>query len=301
MSGSMSITQQVSILELKRSVLRGLVELVISIERLRQSIEAVMLSGANPEQLSAAELQSVEVIRQRVASHSDDELRSAIDSLDLLVNDTLQELSKLALQLADDPTANSVELEAFHPRVNMFNRNARTAIALRALLAQRGVVLPAMVFSLPQEAISERLHKVEQREQQVRRKVEHHIESMHQDIAALLQNPACPAAQQTIFLAMQQSLADNLAHIRAGLSLTDLPMPIEEIEEESQVFTPSASREPVQAAHATSEPPATSAPATSAPAQNPSAAKPAGLVPRMRSWLNSPWNSSWKTGGKPRD
>ena len=301
MRGTMSITQQISSLEMKRGILRGLVDLVISLEQLRASIGAVMLCGGNPDQLSTAELHSIEVIRQRVATHSNEELCSAIDSLDRLVNDTLQELIKLAMQLADDPQANPAELEAFHPRVNMFNRNARTSIALRALLAQRGVALPVMVFSLPQEAISERLQKIEAREQQVRHKVEEHVEGMQQDITALLQNPSCPPAQHAIFLAMQQSLAENLAHIRAGLSLADLPMPIDDIEAESQVFTPSASTEKVQPREVTTEAtPISPHPAPQHPAQA-GQAETSGLIPRMRNWLHSPWNSSWKIGGKPRD
>lgn len=301
MRGTMSIAQQISSLEMKRGILRGLVDLVISLEQLRTSIEAVMLCGGNPEQLSAAELHSIEVIRQRVATHNNEELRNAIDSLDRLVNDTLQELIRLAMQLADAPQTHPAELEAFHPRVNMFNRNARTSIALRALLAQRGVTLPAMVFSLPQEAISERLQKIEAREQQVRHKVEVHVEGMQQDITALLQNPSCAPAQHAIFLAMQQSLAENLAHIRAGLSLADLPMPIDDIEAENQVFTPSASTEKAQPREVTPEAaPSSLAPAPQQPAQVPPA-QPPGLIPRVRSWLNSPWNSSWKIGGKPHD
>jgi hypothetical protein len=297
----MSINQQVSSLEMKRNILRGLVDLVISLERLRASVEAVMLSGGNPAQLSTAELHSIEVIRQRVASHSNDELRSAIDSLDRLVNDSLQELIKLAIQLADDSQANPAELEAFHPRVNMFNRNARTSIALRALLAQRGVNLPVIIFSLPQEAISERLQTIEAREQQVRHKVEEHVEGMQEDISVLLRNPACPPAQHAIFLTMQQSLAENLAHIRAGLSLADLPMPIDDIEEDNQVFTPSASTEKAQPRKVTNEP---TTPSTETSSQQPAEVSPVatpGLIPRVRNWLNSPWNSSWKIGGKPRD
>ncbi len=301
MPGSSSINQLVTLLEMKRAVLRSLVQLVIVLEKLRNSIEAVMLFGGNPAQLSPAELNAIDVIRQRVENHSNEELRAAINNLDQLVNDTLDELSKLALELADDPDVSEAELEAFHPRVNMFNRNARTAIALRALLAQRGIVLPPIAFSLPQEAISERLQKVEQREQKVRAKVETHVESMQQDIITLLENPACPAAQREIFQAMQQSLADNLAHIRAGLSLADLPMPIEDIEEENQVFTPSASTEKAQPRIAASEQPAAPA-TTSVPQPGEAQTKStAGLIPRIRGWLNSPWDSSWKIGGKPRD
>lgn len=301
MSGSMSITQQISALQMKRGILRSLVNLVISLEQLRVAVEAVMLSGGDPQQLSAAELHSIDVIRQRVAQHSNEELQSAIDSLDRLVNDTLQELTRLAIELADDPRINPVELEAFHPRVNMFNRNARTSIALRALLAQRGIHLPAIVFNLPQEAISERLQKIEAREQQVRHKVEAHVEGMLQDITALLQNPSCAPSQQSIFLAMQQSLAENLAHIRAGLSLTDLPIPIDEIEAENEVFTPSASTEKAQPREVAGQPPANAVQATPQATADGSSATPPGLIPRVRQWLNSPWNSSWKIGGKTRD
>ena len=58
---------------------------------------------------------------------------------------------------------------------------------------------------------------------------------MRSDIAQLLANPACSAAQHAVYQALDQSLAENLAHIEAGLSLSELPVAIEDIEVEEDV------------------------------------------------------------------
>ncbi len=143
MSAASSLAAQIALIEKKRAVLLGLTQLVISLERLHTSLEAVLLLGGSRLQLSTAELRSVEVIRQRVRNLSDAELRAAVFNLDGLVSDSLLNLSRLALQLVDDPQVRLDQLESIHPQVNTFNRNARTAIALRALLAKRGEVVAA--------------------------------------------------------------------------------------------------------------------------------------------------------------
>ena len=299
MSASPTLVQQVAQLELKRTVLRGLLQLVLTLEQLRHAIEAVMLSGASPMQLSLSDLRSIEVIRQRVAGHSNEQLRLAIESLDQLVADALQEVSRLALALADQPHASVAALEAFDPRVNMFNRNARTAIALRALLAKRGELLPPARLNLPQEAIHARLQQVEVHEQRVRERVARHIHGMGEDLARMLANPACTAQQAAVFQAMRTSLADNLKHVRSGLSLSDLPMPIDTIDFEADVDAdPSASgdaEQPVPGAAAGQ----VIAPGEVSPGVAPAAS--GRLLSRLKRWLNTPSHVSWRDLPDERD
>ena len=117
----------------------------------------------------------MEVVRQRVRNLSDAELRAAVFNLDGLVSDSLLNLSRLALQLVDDPQVRVDQLDAIHPQVNTFNRNARTAIALRALLAKRGEVVAALQLPLPRLAIQQRLRQVDAREQEIRQQVCIHV------------------------------------------------------------------------------------------------------------------------------
>lgn len=280
MSAASSLAAQIALIEKKRAVLLGLTQLVISLERLHASLEAVLLLGGNRQQLTEAELRSVEIIRQRVASLSDSELRAAVLNLDGLVSDSLLNLSRLALQLVDDPLVRLDQLESIHPQVNTFNRNARTAIALRALLAKRGEVVAALHLPLPRLAIQQRLQQVDAREQVIRQRVVEHINEMRCDIAQVLNNPECSAAQRTMYEVLDQSLADNLAHIQAGLSLSELPVMIEDIEVVEADHMAVQESQPVDV--------------PDAPKLTPDAGSP-GFVRRVRDWLNAPWNSgSWR-------
>lgn len=280
MSAASSLAAQIALIEKKRAVLLGLTQLVISLERLHASLEAVLLLGGNRQQLTEAELRSVEIIRQRVASLSDSELRAAVLNLDGLVSDSLLNLSRLALQLVDDPLVRLDQLESIHPQVNTFNRNARTAIALRALLAKRGEVVAALHLPLPRLAIQQRLQQVDAREQVIRQRVVEHINEMRCDIAQVLNNPECSSAQRTMYEVLDQSLADNLAHIQAGLSLSELPVMIEDIEVVEADHMAVQESQPVDV--------------PDAPKLTPDAGSP-GLVRRVRDWLNAPWNSgSWR-------
>lgn len=304
---SPTLAQQITQLELKRTVLRGLLQLVLTLEQLRQAIEAVMLSGASPMQLSLSDLRSIEVIRQRVAGHSNEQLRMAIESLDQLAADALQEVSLQALALADQPHASVAALAAFDPRVNMFNRNARTAIALRALLARRGELLPPARLNLPQEAIHARLQQVEAHEQRVRERVAQHILGMDEDLARMLANPACTTQQAAVFEAMRGSLADNLKHVRSGLCLSDLPMPIDTIDFEADVDADADAD-----AHASGDtallasllaPGEAAGPVIAADQVSPAVA-PAGsgrLFSRLKRWLNTPSHVAWRDLPDERD
>lgn len=284
MSAASSLAAQIALIEKKRAVLLGLTQLVISLERLHTSLEAVLLLGGSRLQLSTAELRSVEVIRQRVRNLSDAELRAAVFNLDGLVSDSLLNLSRLALQLVDDPQVRLDQLESIHPQVNTFNRNARTAIALRALLAKRGEVVAALHLPLPRLAIQQRLQQVDAREQVIRQQVCSHITGMRDDVAQLLANPACSATQRAMYQALDQSLAENLAHIQAGLSLSELPVAIEDIEvAEAAPVRSEDSREAALPA----------APVPSETNEVPEK-EGAGLLPRVRDWLNAPWNSGRK-------
>ena len=285
MSAASSLAAQIALIEKKRAVLLGLTQLVISLERLHSSLEAVLLLGGSRLQLSTSELRSVEVVRQRVRNLSDAELRAAVFNLDGLVSDSLLNLSRLALQLVDDPQVRVDQLDAIHPQVNTFNRNARTAIALRALLAKRGEVVAALQLPLPRLAIQQRLRQVDAREQEIRQQVCIHVTGMRSDIAQLLANPACSAAQHEVYQALDQSLAENLAHIEAGLSLSELPVAIEDIEVEEDV---PARGDDTREAEAPAEPGALpEVPASPGKSE-------AGLLPRVRDWLNAPWNSGRK-------
>ncbi len=297
---SLAFSQQVALLEKKRAVLLGLLRLTETLQQLRVALSSVLqLGGAAGAAPSDSDLRAFEVIRQRVADLSSAELRQAIEQLDGKVRDSLAQISTMALQLVDDARASLSDLELIHPRVNGFNRFARTNIAMRVLLEQRGESLPALQFELPREAIAQRLARVEEKEQGICRALVAHIQDMRGDLALMLGNPHCAESQTQFYQVLDQALAANLAHIEAGLSLSELPMPIESIEVEgggSVEHADSPVAEPVGTAEAE-----TAASASPLPDVAPDPLPAPGLLGRLRRWLSSPVEVRWRDLQPPAD
>lgn len=297
---SLAFSQQVALLEKKRAVLLGLLRLTETLQQLRVALTSVLqLGGAAGAAPSDSDLRAFEVIRQRVADLSSAELRQAIEQLDGKVRDSLAQISTMALQLVDDARASLSDLELIHPRVNGFNRFARTNIAMRVLLEQRGESLPALQFELPREAIAQRLARVEEKEQGICRALVAHIQDMRGDLALMLGNPHCAESQTQFYQVLDQALAANLAHIEAGLSLSELPMPIESIEVEgggSVEHADSPVAEPVGTAEAE-----TAASASPLPDVAPDPLPASGLLGRLRRWLSSPVEVRWRDLQPPAD
>ena len=294
MPAPLSFAQQVALLEKKRAVLSGLTQLIISLEQLRAGLEAVLLLGGNAMALSTQELRSIEVVRQRVISLSDEALHKAVNQLDRQVSGELEQLIAISVQLADDLRIEVAQLSALNQQANTFNRNARTLIAMRVLLGKRGEPLQPLQFPLPKSAIEQRLQQVDAHEQSVRQQAVEHIEGMRADISLMLSNPACSEAQQATFSELNQALTDNLQHIQAGLSLTELPMPIDDIE-----VGGSTTSKPTQAPAAEQIAVPAEPELSDATAAEPSVASKPGVLRRLGRWLNSPLNEDWKSTKKP--
>lgn len=304
MNNALPFAQQVLLLEKKRAVLQGLIHLSEALELLRSGLQAMLqLGGGGQAQVSLRDMRAFETIRTRVAQLSDGELRNSIHALDQRVLQSLAHMCQLALQLVDDARTSALDLEQIQPRVNEFNRFARTAIAMRILLERRGQFIEPLQLPLPQHEIEQRLVSVTEKEQGMTQALVSHIQDMRSDLALMLGNPACSASQQQFYQVLDQALEANLNHIEAGLSLAELPMPIDSIEVGEQQVTAEPGAEPEPEAEPGLEP-ETAAPGASESQSQASA--PIGFVPRLKAWLHSPWHVGWKDVGgrgekKPSD
>ncbi|MDG9667998.1 hypothetical protein ONV78_09665 [Hahella sp. CR1] len=306
-SGSASITKQISVLEKKRSALLRLVRATSSLEKLRQSFQAVLQLGATKMTLSTSALKSFESLGRKVRNLPDSEVKVRLGNLDDHVQSNLGRVTEMALQLVDAEEAIDEKFEEINLVVGDFSRYARTSIAMRVLLERRGVKIAPLKISLPVEDIKRRLSRVCEQEKSCRKQAEEQIVSMHEDIGVMLSNPTCTGMQRQVLEAVDTALMDNLEHIQAGKSLADLPTPIEEIELETPrpgAVTKTAeekesAQEKEQAAKSREAPPhppeKAKKPSAKQAAQPESSPKrPSGVMGRFLEWLNTPWSVGWK-------
>jgi hypothetical protein len=295
-NNSLTFNQQMDLLEKKRAVLLGLIRLTETLDQLRIALQGALQLGTGGHiQLSLADMRSFEKIRKRVAGLSVAEMQNGIQHLDQRVHQGLAQISQLALQLVDDAHASLLDLEQINPHLHEFNRLARTSIAMRVLLGRRGRSLPALQFELPRHEIEQRLAGVEQKAQSISQTLVRHIGGMRSDLALILGNPACIDSQRQVYREMDQGLLADLAHIEAGRSLSELPMPIESIEVAwEHADTAAAPAEPEAVAAVLQSVPAAGLPASTSPLAETLPGAESGFVSRLKAWLNSPWDVGWK-------
>ena len=97
------------------------------------------------------------------------------------------------------------------------------------LLRKRGAPVPAMVIAVPKSVIRERISELEKKESLYIEKIKTVIIAMQKDIDKILGNPGCPEVAKQNLLEVRSDLEQNLAHIKAGRKIEDLPIIFEEL------------------------------------------------------------------------
>lgn len=157
--------------------------------------------------------------------------------------------------------------------------------------------------------LKEKLKNLTLRELKIRNNALNEIETMMHDIDQAL-NSDYGQSMQKMLADIKQGLFENLAHIKSGKSLFELPMPIENIElSEANMVTyeytelPRMDDYPIKTEEVASALPefGKSSEKKSKPKQDQRTStlkKPKGVWQRFVYWLNSPWEVKWKDTDK---
>lgn len=291
-------TRALQQLEQRRHILERLVAAARTIEALKHSMAHMLAQGDGPSSQTPHLSRFIEALGQKVRNLSDAEVQLRLNKLDRRQRELLAQLQPLIEQIQTADTAlEELPLASAEETIGTFRRLAQTGLALRGLLARRGLKVPELRLPFDQEQLQRQLQAINGEEQKARRSVIRQVREIGGEIRQLLDRQDLPPHMHKLLEEMLQGLQANLAHLKAGKSVLDLPLDIE-----ATAFIEPAPGAVEAKEHAAWDAEPTPAGATTragpAGASRIQEAQPPGKPPSLPRavwlWVCSPWDVSWR-------
>lgn len=291
-------------LEKRRSIIAKLLSIARSIEPLKCSLEALMLHNQAGDEIPDAIFSLFGSLGQKIKNLSDAEIALRLANLDKITKIKFESIRSLIEEINTDTDTVPV-VDISESLMDDFRRQTQTSLALRCLLKRRGVKVEEHTLPITSSELKEKLKKLTLRELETRNNAVSEIETMMHDIDVTL-NSDYGQAMQNMLTVIRQGLFENLAHIKSGKSLFELPMLMENIELSEANLVAYDYTEPAKLdgkATATDEitsalPEADAAAVKKSQTQQDQHTKTAkeskGIWQRFIFWLGSPWKVKWK-------
>jgi hypothetical protein len=218
----------------RKALLKHVIEIAQNAERIQEGLQALLILGKGAFRMPPGALRFFEGISDHVRDQPAIKLLESLGVLENLIKNDLDTI--LALSQIDGMDENATAMVAnislgqdIPTLLNEFRRRAQTAVSLRILLRKRGAPVAAMVIPVPESVIEERIGELEKKERLYANRVQAEIVSMQKDIDNLLGNPDYPETAKHELRGVREDLEKNLAHIRSGRKIEDLPVAFEEL------------------------------------------------------------------------
>lgn len=293
-------TQALAELEQRRQLLQQLIGVTAVIESLKHSL-AQMLTPHSPDQPAAIE-SMLASLDDEIHALPDDDINHRLESLDRRLRALYGQLMPVIeeIQAAESPSELTSLTTAVHDAGEL-RELVQAAMAVRILLSQRGLQVPEFRLPLDRARLEVQLQTVTDKEQACRQQVIGQVREMEQDLLRLLGNANLPEAMRTLMSQMLSGLQDNLRHLQAGLSISELPLPIEAASfVEQAVPVPPSPQPDAHPADPSADPAPCESPTLSGtdsdtpPVTSEPTLQPPSLMQAILLWISSPWNVSWQ-------
>lgn len=144
--------------------------------------------------------------------------------------DALLEFIELSqIQVEEDHTPNEFS-EEVHQQFDEFRHVTRTAIVIRILLQELGIMLPPVQFSFPQEWIGEHITSLNETNHHIRLKAIDKVAELIFDAEKMLNNPELPESTRQGLEYVQHAMKANLSYLEHGGNIEKLPHKFESLE-----------------------------------------------------------------------
>jgi hypothetical protein len=317
--------EQLDRLAVERSALEQLLTAARSLGSLHKGLESSLQLGKSTAALPAEAQRLYLSLDNKIQAMSDDEVLKRLHQLERKITLQLKNLAPLIDPLVSSSPAQSDEqAAALAPQqLDVFQRQAKTAITLRALLHKRGLSVPVLTMPIAASVVERKLAVIELQEQRCRVQVTEAVDTMATDINVLMTHSECSDAMCETLGQVFDDLVSAQEHLSAGLSLDSLPISIDIIDgqvvadeppvpglppaediaagamtaqgESTALSESAALSEPTaldESAPLSEEPASKAAEVLAAPAAKDLPAK--SLWQKLILWLNTPWGTRWR-------
>jgi hypothetical protein len=273
-----------------------------SLDLLHKGLESSLQLGKSTAALPAEAQRLYLSLDSKTQAMPDDEVLKRLHQLERKITLQLKNLAPLIDPLVSSrPQQGDEQVTALaSQQLDVFQRQAKTAITLRALLHKRGLSVPVLPMPIPESVVKQKLAVIKLQEQRCRVQVTEGVDAMATDINALMAHSECSDAMSETLGQVLDDLVSAQEHLSAGLSLDSLPISIDIID--AQIVNdepPEPDLAPAEDMTALSESTALSEESTSkaaevlaAPAARNLPAK--SLWQKLILWLNTPWGTRWR-------
>lgn len=274
------LTSDIAKIEEKREVLQQVIDIARAIENMQESLDSVLTLGLPSQDMPAHAMALYETVSENLKSLPVNKIKEYQENLEKIVRNQLNTI--LGYAGVDFDSDEDVEVltlssgstgQTALDLLEDFRRTAQTTVSLRVLLRKRGVATPGAQLSVPKTVIENQLAELKVQEQQQRKKVEHKIEEMRNDIQVMIENPAYPENMKTMLRGVQQNLTADIDRLQKGAPLNRLSLVVDTEEIVASGVVEEAEEIEI---HGVEE-----------------EGKKAGLTHLASRWLNSPWDVSW--------
>ncbi|MET1077783.1 MAG: hypothetical protein ABWY06_07160 [Pseudomonas sp.] len=275
-------------LERRRVLLERLIFIAGSLETLKSGLESLVDLTGDPTSATPMNV-TVEALDRKLLAMEGPEIRLRLVNLDRELQSQFAQVQLLLEQLEQGETDQQVQLEHARYLIDAFHRCARTALALRWLLRQRGQVVDELQLPYERENLLRQLKGLTTQERAARHQVIGEIQDLAYDLDRLLNDPGLRPPMHELLGQLRVGLADNLLHLFNGGSVEHLPLSVELID-----FSQAQTLVQLPLLEVTEMPdsiePAAVEPAPPVEPEHP----PLGFGQRLRLWLSTPWQVGWK-------
>ena len=307
----------IDIMNEKRALLKQIVKITRAIEKMRESLEAVVVLGQPSSNLSKAMLTFHRALSIKTERQPTDSIKRYLIRLEEITRESLSEILRLAhvgfdmSEWEKQPAEQTQLSEHVREVIREFQRRAMTAVSLKVLLHRRGVYTPGATIPVPIDRIQKQVFELQVKEQSQRNLLKRQITEIRADIQRILANNEYSDEMVSLLRNVFDGLEQDLRVINAGGRLGNLHFSFERIEAGEEVrLEPVAKPTPVTTPSDIGKPVATGdsmqrkvSPSLSHPVLSlvdtetrivHAAKGRMGFFRRLWLWLNTPWWISWK-------
>jgi hypothetical protein len=241
-----SSTTELEIIDQKRQALQKLIKLTVTLNRLHQGLQAVLLMGKSASGIPQNIIEKFKSLSARLKNQPTETLQNTLSSTDLKIQSDIKHVLEISqkseaellqqISAENDRLAKTIEHDV-QEHVNDFKKKSQASIALRLALKGRNIIIRAFNLPVPKSFIEKQIKQLNTREALCREKIKTDIDHLQGDIELMLSQDGCPDEIRQHLQQVQQELIENRACISAGKNIEDMPMLYESIELSATPYT----------------------------------------------------------------
>lgn len=227
----------IDVMKEKQELLKQVVNITRAIEKMRESLEAVVVLGQSSASLPKTILTFHRALSIKTERQPTDSIKRYLKRLEDITREGLCEILQYAHIDLDIPhweEQHFVEMqlpERIQGMIREFQRRAMTAVSLKVLLHRRGIDTPGATIPVPLGHIRKQVATLQMKEHRQRELVKHQISEIQEDVRRMLDSEQYSEEMNAMLRNVSEGLAQDLQAIMAGGRLGNLHFSFERVVE----------------------------------------------------------------------